>query len=319
MTYPRSGVGLLILLASASLAVSACSNESPAAGESPERFDFGDPSLEEQQLWFLINRARSDPAAEGRWLVSNNVPLVADGIEAFGVDTTQLIADFDSYLPQPPVAWEPRLARAAAVHALDQAAHRTQAHRESSGSRPADRVRAEGVNYSYLAETISSYAHSPEFGHAAFQIDWGGGPPTGVQQWPQPGHRMTIMSADAGRPIANVVGISWLPVVPADDGYGPNVVVQEFARIDDTFIVGTVWTDSNGNGVLDFGEGLDSVKVVADSGPWYTITASAGGYVLPVSQATTYTITVIRQGHPTVQRQVSVDSENVLLNIEITN
>jgi hypothetical protein len=294
----------------------ACRSDGDSSDKAMQRFDFGDPSPEEQQIWFLVNRARSDPPAEGRWLANTDDQLVSEGIKAFGIDVTQLVADFDEYTPQPPVAWDPRLARAAARHAADQAVHRTQEHREQNGSQPADRVRTEGVKSTYLAETISGHVHSPVFGHAAFQIDWGGPPPTGVQDWPKPGHRMAIMSADPGRPVTNAVGMAWLPV-STDDGFGPNVLVQEFARIDETFIVGTVWTDRNGNGTLDFGEGLDAVKVVPNQGPWYARTASEGSYALPVTQGT-YTISVTRAGYTTVHRQVNIGTENALVNIELT-
>ncbi len=277
-------------------------------------------------MWFLINRARADPAAEGRRLATLDEPLVQDGIKAFGVDTTQLQTDFAGYSVRPPVAWNPGLATAALRQANDQALHRTQQHRGSDGSTPAARIRAAGVKATSSVENLSSYAHSPIFADAAFQIDWGGKAPTGVQDWPKPGHRFAIMSADSTLPPTNAVGVAWVAAVAAtattattavDDSFGPFVVVQEFARIKQTFIVGTVWADSNGNGILDPGEGVGSVDVRPDHGHWFTITASAGGYEIPVMAGTTYTLSISAAGYRSTQMRIDVQTENAPADIQL--
>jgi len=281
-----------------------------------ERYDFGEPSVEEQQLWFLANRARADPAAEGRRLAAPDDALVKDGLTAFGVDVEQLVADFAGYPVRPPVVWDAALSAAAARHATDQAAERTQAHRGSDGSKPAARVRAAGVAFSVLHENISGYAHSPQFAHDAFAIDWGGPAPTGVQEWPTPGHRFALMSAGVAAP-TNAVGMSWVGVASGDDNYGPFVVVQEFARIDGTFVVGTVWADANGDEQFQWGEGVADAEVRVDGGRWLAVTLSGGGYELPLD-AGTHTLTFRAPDGRSTQQTVQVGTENVLVNAELT-
>ena len=315
MSIARSVVAVSVL-AVGTLAAASCSGDR-AAERSTERFDLGELSTEEQMIWFLVNRARADPAAEGRWLATNTDPLISQGIEAFGVDVEQLIADFDRYPPRPPVAWDRRLAAAAERHATDQATARRQSHAGSDGTRPAQRVRDEGAETSFVVENVSGFVHSPEFGHAAFQIDWGGAPPTGVQEWPTPAHRFAIMSARTDLAPANVVGMSYRPAEAGDDEFGPNVLVQEFARIDATFVVGTVWSDDDGDGTLDLGEGVGDAVVEPEHGGRYTVTASEGGFVLPVTSGETITMSVSADGFDPVIVEVSVGTENELVDIEV--
>jgi uncharacterized protein YkwD len=295
-------------------ATSCDSNVSPPRGQ---RYEFGDPSTEEQQLWFLTNRARADPAGEARRLLNTGDRLVEDGLTAFGVDRNQLLADFDGYVAQPPVIWDAQLAQAAARHGKDLAETRSQGHRDADGSRPNGRVRDTGSKAANVFETVASFAHSTIFAHAAFLIDWGGPPPTGVQEWPKPGHRMAILSALPDQVVSNAVGMSWLAVDPGDDKFGPNVVVQEFARVPGLFIVGTVWADANGNDVFDLGEGVGGVEVRLDRGDWYTVTATAGGYEIPVEGAQSFTIAFRAAGRSVVNQQVVLDRDNVLVNLQL--
>lgn len=298
----------------ATTALASCGKARPAT---QQPYDFGNPSAQEQQLWFRANRARADPGAEGAWLTHTGDTLVSDGLVAFAVDTSVVVSDFSSYPARPPVAWNARLAAIAAQQAADLAVSRTQCHFGADGSRPNGRVRAAGLDANYVAETVGSYVHSPLFGHAAFQIDWGGPAPTGVQEWPKPGHRFAIMSADVDRPVANVVGMAWLAVPTGEDNFGPNVVVQEFAQINGTFVVGMVWVDANANGEFDLGEGLGGVEIRPDRGSWYGVTAAAGGFVVPVTDGTAYSFTFSGPGMHPMTRHVQVSSENVLVNVEL--
>jgi len=289
---------------------------SAAAGEF-QQYGFGDPSLEEQQLWFMANRARADPPAEGRRLANPADQLVADGLTAFGVDVDQMVKDFAGYPVRPPLAWNAGLATAASRHAADQAKARTQSHAGSDGSKPGARVRAAGVDYTVLHENISGYAHSAEFAHDAFVIDWGGAAPTGVQEWPTPGHRFALMSAGADASSTNAVGMSWVSVAAGDDNYGPYVVVQEFARVPGLFVVGTVWSDANGDGQFQWGEGVAGVDVRVDGGEWCALTLSGGGYELPVDAGPAHTVTFRAPDGRTVQQRFDVSADNVLVDAEL--
>jgi hypothetical protein len=261
------------------------------AGSPQRRYDFGVPSREEQRLWYLVNRARRDPAAEGRRLASSETSFVDDAIDGFGVDRATLIADFHAISATPPLAWNASLAAAARTHAIDQATSGQQSHLGSDGSRPADRVRRTGLDFDSLQEVVYSAAHSPDYAAAAFLVDWGGPAPSGVQQWPDPPHRHALLSSDTTR-LADSIGIAWVVADPAQAAIGPNVVVAEIAAAGGTFIVGTVWEDLNGNGGLDDGEGVGGVTVRPDTGRWYAVTASAGMFELPTADPGPVTLEV---------------------------
>ena len=129
---------------------------------------------------------------------------------------------------------------------------------------------------------------------------------------------MAVMGGQEGQPVDNVVGMSWLSVPSAGDEFGANVVVQEFARIEGTFVVGTAWTDSNTNGTLDFGEGLDSVTVTLDHGEWHAQTLTEGGFVLPVVAHEQYVIEFRRDGYKPLRQIIEVGDINVLVNVALT-
>jgi hypothetical protein len=126
------------------------------------------------------------------------------------------------------------------------------------------------------------------------------------------------MCFDTSVSATNVVGMSWLPVAAGTDGYGPNVVVQEFARVEGTFIVGTVWTDANGNGSFDWGEGVGGVELRPDHGHWFAITASGGGYVLPVDAGSSYSLRIVAPSASAAEQRVAVGADNVLFDVKLT-
>ena len=311
----RSRLSVIAMIAACGV-ICACAG-SPRATQ--RRYEFGDPSAEEQQLLWLANRARSDPTGEGAWLIATGDQRIGDAIEAFAVDTALVTTDFAAYPTRPPLAWNIHLAVAAKRHALDQAQAHSQSHRGTDGSRPMERVRATGLQTDFLVENVDGYVHDPVYAHAAFQIDWGGPAPSGVQEWPTPGHRMAIMSAAPNANVANVVGMSWVSAPnPTDDHYGPFVVVQEFGKTDEAFIVGTVWRDANGNNFYDIGEGAEGVEVHPDRGDWYAVTASAGGFQIPLPPRgiqPTITLTGTFSGDVTIF--TTLPTTNVLADVRI--
>jgi hypothetical protein len=58
------------------------------------------------------------------------------------------------------------------------------------------------------------------------------------------------------------------------------------------FVTGVAYRDNNSNGRFDAGEGVPRVTITLDHGGWYAVTASAGGYAIPVlANSGTYTLT----------------------------
>jgi hypothetical protein len=65
-----------------------------------------------------------------------------------------------------------------------------------------------------------------------------------------------------------------------------------FGAAGTVFITGVAYRDNNGNGRYDPGEGLKGVALQPDHGDWSAVTASAGGYAIPVpAHSGGYTLT----------------------------
>jgi uncharacterized protein YkwD len=231
--------------------------------------DHGDPSPLEQALLEEIQRARADPAAEGPYLVGHRE--AQNAIAQFGVNTAQLVAEFESYPPAPPLAYDPLLADAAAFHSDDMATAGYQGHVGTAGDTLGDRVTAAGYPYASVAENVFASANSIVHCHLALAIDWG---------VPNLGHRINILDLEQRR---RHIGISVI-VNPSSPAVGPFVVTQDFGRTlddEDRYLVGVVYSDTNNDGNYDPGEGLPDMLIVPDTGTLYAITSSSGGYAIP--------------------------------------
>lgn len=83
----------------------------------------------------------------------------------------------------PPLNANPKLAAAAATHAQDMARGGFFSHGGSNGSKPSDRVRAQGYSYCFVAENIAQGWQTPE---------------RVMQGWMEsPGHRTNNLSSKA--------------------------------------------------------------------------------------------------------------------------
>lgn len=200
-----------------------------------------------------------------------SLPSVQGAIQQFGVDTAQVVADFKTYAPVPPLAFDPRLLASSKKHSLDMAQNGFQEHDGSAGEHFYDRISEAGYDYSFCSENIFSYAESPEQCNAAFCIDWGN---------PDLGHRHAIMDLDGE---SRDIGIS-IVENPPSPSVGPLVVTEDFGQpLQDNhrYLVGVAYSDANGNGVYDAGEGLAGMNVVPSIGDTYAVTSTSGGYAIP--------------------------------------
>ncbi len=273
--------------------------------------DGSHPDGNEQQMLWLMNRARNNPAQEGEWLASESDPDVAGGRDFFGVNLTMLRSEFAAIANKPPAAFDIRLYNAAYAHSLDLIARDAQDHTGQF-----DRVTAAGFHYSSARGNVFSYADSGLNAHAAFNIDWGG--TEGGMQAGR-GHRQAIMSMDGEY---SNVGLAAIAELNAATDVGPLVVTGNFAQAAtaypdhfNIFLVGTVWRDSNDNGEYDPGEGLGGVSVHPGSGAYYAVTGNSGGYAIPISTGT-YTVTFsggAMAGSESVS--VSVNGKSALLDL----
>jgi len=198
-------------------------------------------SPEEQQFVYELNRIRWNPAAAG-----------------FSVG---------SVLPAPPLAVNSSLAAASGSRADEMAAFDYFSHQSPiTGLRPNEIARQYGYP---LPRSWPDNANNIESAHFGCPTATGalqsllGSPPHRAHLLGQGGfatHREIGVGAHLGERI-------W-SIMTATDGTGP------------LFLTGVVYTDTNGNGRMDVGEGLSDVTVAA--GTFSTKSSAAGGWVLQV-------------------------------------
>jgi hypothetical protein len=269
------------------------------------------PSGIEQQMLWLINRARTDPTREGLWLAELDDPDVAGARSYFNVNLDLLRAEFAAIPAKPPAAFDVRLYQAARAHSDYLIATETQSH-----DGQLDRVPAAGFFSRAIRGNVFSYTRSGIHGHAGFNIDWGGSDGSGMQ--PGRGHRQAIMSMDG-----DYTNVGLAVEETTSTIVGPLVTTGNFCNAISSqpdhfnrFLVGTVWQDLNANDQYDAGEGSGGVEVRPDQGDYYAVTGDSGGYAVPIGQSGTYTVTFSGPGVESgTTRTVVVGSQSVLLDL----
>lgn len=275
--------------------------------------DGSHPSGHEQQAVWLMNRARSNPTREGVWLAESTDPNVSGGRDYFRVDKDKLKIEFAALPVKPPAAFDNRLYAAAYAHSLDLIARDAQDHDNQF-----DRVRDTGFIFRGARGSVFSYADSGINAHAGWNIDWGY-EDDGMQSGR--GHRMATMSVDG---TYTNVGIAAIQETDPNTSVGEYVTTGNYCKADTSydnhfniFIVGTVWTDSNGNDQYDPGEGVGNITAKPDYGMFYAITGDNGGYAFPAGGDGTFYVTFSGGSLPCrFVKPVTVNGKSVLLDIE---
>ncbi|CDH46426.1 hypothetical protein [Candidatus Contendibacter odensensis] len=272
------------------------------------------PNGDEQALVWLMNRARRDPAAEGRWLATEPNSDVASGRSYFQVNTNLLQSEFASYAAKPPAAFDARLYQAAKMHSDDLISRDAQDHNQQF-----DQITAAGFRFTLARGSVFSYATSALNTHAAWNIDWGPGDGSGMQ--PGRGHRMGLMAIDFDY---TNVGLAAVAETNPATAIGPLVVTGNYCYATENgvdqfnvFLVGTVWQDKDKNGRYDPGEGYGNVMVQPSQGTYYAMTAAGGGYAIPVTASGALTVNFSGGGVPSASRNVTVSGSSVLLDYQI--
>jgi hypothetical protein len=292
------------------------------------------PDGNEQQLMWLMNRARSNPTVEGIWLadiydryhtdLSNCSQLtedidncyIAGAVNHWGVDLDLLQNEFAGYDTKPPAAFDVRLYRAAKSHSEYLISTDSQNHTGQF-----NRIEDEDFVFRRARGNVFSYSLSAKYGHAAFNIDWGPDDGSGTGMQSPPGHRLAIMSIDG-----NYTNVGYAAVPESDfaTDAGPLVISGNFCQANTSatnhynrFLVGTVWSDDDGDDFYDPGEGIGGVTVMPDQGAYYAVTADAGGYAVPITQPGTYEVTFSGGGRALseVVKTVKIVDESVLLDL----
>lgn len=275
-----------------------------------------DPSPQEQQLLWLLNRMRTAPQAELQLLLTQGDSNVQQALDFFHVDQSLLASQWSSLTPAQPVAWNADLATAAAGHNDAMSAADQQSHQLPGEPDPGQRILNAGYNYAQAAENVYAYATSMIYAHAGFAIDWGDGP-GGIQD--PPDHRINMMN-DTYRD----VGVAVLQQTDPTKQTGPFLVTQDFGQPlnpGNPDLVGTVYNDANQDGAYEPGEGLGGISVTAvgtaSEGTFTTTSLSAGGYQLALPDGA-YTVTFSESDptavpFPAESYSATINGQNALL------
>ena len=265
--------------------------------------------VQEQYMLDLINRFRANPAVELSLILNANDANVNNDLAYFGVDRTVLASQWSTLTPAPPLAWNDSLGSSALAHSQAMLTAQDQAHQVPGELDPWTRIVSAGyTNDTFLAENIFAYAHSIFEAEAAFAIDWGTNPPTGIQS--PPGHRDNLLDPDLRE-----VGIGVVSA-PTGSTMGPLLVTQDFGNrstIGNPFLLGNVYYDTNHDGFYEPGEGLSGVNlaITGPAGTFQTTTTPAGGYQIQLP-AGTYQVTASGGGLAApVTQTVVVGTDNV--------
>jgi len=300
-----------------------------------------DPSPQEQEMIELINRMRLHPQQELAKLVQVNSTLtstdpdVANALSFFNVNATSLQQQWSQLRAVPPLAWNEALANSARTHNELMIQYDTQSHNLPGEPSLVDRFRAEG--YGLISEAGGSFAPAESvyaYGtgvfqtHAAFAIDWGSTPldQTGDGIQDPPGHRDAIMRRDFRE-----VGISYITENDDNTNVGTELTTVHFGawsdasrpELDDPYLLGVAYSDTNADGNYSAGEGLSAVnvRITAPDGTTTTTTsASAGGWQQRVSQPGMYVVTFEGGALAApVTRVTQVSADNVKIDLDTSD
>jgi uncharacterized protein YkwD len=272
------------------------------AGPPGTAYSIGQPTAKEQLYVEHINRARANPTAEGIRLAGYNTsdPAIASAYNNFSVNLTTMQAEFvtGSANGKPtlnvaePLSINPQLMNIARAQSQDMITYNYQGHTSNAGQGIGARATAAGYAWNAIGENVFANSIAVLYGHAGFNVDWGGSDGTGMQGPPR-GHRANLHNTTF-----NEIGVGNLTSVEATipasntNTKGPEVITQDLGRSGARdFITGVVYYDLNGNNFYDLGEGIGGVEVGVTGSTFKGVTANTGGYSVPVPGNGTYPMT----------------------------
>lgn len=277
------------------------------------------PSPAEQQMVWLMNRARANPTAEGIFLTNTGDPTTVEAMAVYHVDQARMKAEFAAIPPAPPTTFDRRLYEASRKHALYMISVDTQTHDTQNAL-----LNASGFAWASAMLSVFAYCDNGLMAHAGLNIDYGGPDSEGGMQVNR-GHRVAIMSYLAGTKNLSSVGLALVPENNDATEVGPLVFSGSYASAKEgaadeynRFVVGTVWNDRNKNKMYDEGEGLSGVRVQLDHGNYFAVTGLAGGFSIPVTTPGNYVISYSGGSFPGFfSAALTIGADSVLADSEI--
>lgn len=260
-----------------------------ALAQQPTDYDSGDPTAEEQYILELINRARSNPVAEGTRL---------------GININEGLNPARTVVARPPLAMNKTLLGTARAHSNDMFNRNFFAHTNPDGVGPFERIDAAGYVGNSLGENI------------AFTSSLNGIPLEDFlmrdPNYPGRGHRVNLLDIYSQSSfVFREIGVG-LKSGTTGDG-DKSLLTQDFGRAAvGPFLLGVVYVDTNQNGFYDVGEGVSGVSVVPDSGAYRATTGVAGAFAFPVATSGVINVTASGGGLPApLSARIALSGENV--------
>ena len=257
---------------------------------SPERLEsrrlLAGLSDADQLVVELINRARSDPAAESTRLGIG----LNDGLSPGAISGD----------PKPPLAINAALHDAALDHGVDMESRRFFDHINPDGERPTDRARRAGYDHGVGENIALNIAGEDDAATATAMHE---------QLFLSPGHRQNMLSNHYAE-----IGVGLHQQTATDAFFRYAWLTEKFGAHRGTFLTGVAFDDVDGNDFYSVGEGLGGITVSADgdNGSFTTTTGSSGGYSLRLDDGD-YDVAVSggRLGDRVYRYRVTVDGQNV--------
>ena len=251
----------------------------PSATAQQAQFSHGDPTALEQQMLEVVNRARMNPAAEGGILNAVNTWYSADARSRKPSFFANLVGEFAAYPAVPPLAFNAKLLQAARAHSQDMVARSFFAHVNPSGQDPTARGAAAGYDAG-VGENIDGGGASTGddilMSHFSFMVDY-----DNIDTTNPIGHRQNVLNSTYSEVGIGIYGAR----------YGGKLT-QNFGAPARSYILGVAYADTNANGAYDAGEGMGGIYVKPDTGNWYAVTSTSGGFAIPVDPVQTVSDTV---------------------------
>lgn len=263
-------------------------------------YDSGNPTPAEQLVLEYINRARSNPFAEGQRL---------------GIDIHEGLSDPTLVSPRPPLAMNKILLGIAEAHTMDMYLHNYFSHNDLNGTTPYDRMVRAGYNYLIGGENMAGGTDQS----AAQLEDLMMMDPGTVGR----GHRINLLNVNpypcSDPPCAySEVGIGYYQAIPNAEGLG-SLITEDFgAASAGSFLVGVVYNDKNNNNFYDIGEGIAGVMIAPSTGGYYAVSSTSGGYVIPIGATGTMTVTASGPGFGPITRTVTLSGTSIKLDFTPT-
>ncbi len=259
-------------------------------------YDSGDPISAEQLVLEYVNRARSDPVAEGQRL---------------GIDIHEGLQNPSLVGPRPPLAMNKILLSIASAHSQDMYNQNYFSHNDLNGTTPFGRMTHAGYNFVLAGENMAAGTDVTAAELENFMMVDAGTPG-------RP-HRVNLLDINpypCGHPpcVYSEVGIGYY------EGTTPNSIGNAFITEDfganpnaGSFLLGVVYNDRNGNNFYDIGEGIAGVTITPSSGSYYAVSSSSGGYTIPIGASGTITVIASGPGFSPISKTVTLSGANVKL------